>query len=117
MCILEKTTIVPDGNPNEILELPILKMVVLRVNEQLVQIANDLALYPPIIDRHVLWFTDPVENELADLFGNFDEDFNNILAFSMSTSNMIADYITQGEIIDIVRVEHSYTLAGLEEFN
>lgn len=117
MCTLEKTTIIPDGNPNDVLGQPILKMVVLRENEPLAKIANDLALYPPNIDRQVLWFTDPSEDELRDLFGNFDENINSIVAFSLSTTNIIADYIIQGEIIDHVRVEHSYTLAGLPDFN
>ena len=117
MRTLEKTTIIPNGNAIDVLGQPILKIVVLGDDEPLAQIANELAYYPPFIDRQVLWFKYPIEDELRGLFGNFDEDFDNIKGFSLSTKNVIADYITQGEIADPVRVELSYTRAGLPEFN
>ena len=125
MCTLEKTTIIPTGDPREILSKQILKMVVLVDNEQLVQFANDMALYPPQVDRHVLWFTEPNENELIELIKEFDPEFerefnigfDSILAFSLSTTNKIADYITSDEVIDLVRIGYSYTKAGLPEYN
>ncbi len=114
---LEKTTIIPDGNFNEILELPILKMVIIVNNPELVEIANDLSLYPPNIERHVLWFKDTSEDEIKEIFNDINEDYNDIQAFSVSTTNKVADYILSHEIIDMVRVDHSFTIAGKPEFN
>jgi hypothetical protein len=117
MSPLKKTTIVPDGNPKEVLNKKILKMIVLRDNTKLAEFANELAIYPPNIERWVIWFKNPDENEIVKLFGNLDKDFNKIAGFSLSAKNEIANYILVNELIDILRVEEAYTDAGLPNYN
>ncbi len=117
MYALEKTTIIPDGDYNEILDLPILKLVVIDDNPEITRIANNLAIYPPNIDRHVLWFKESSEDELNEIFNGLDEDYNNIIAFSVSTINKIADYILYDDTIDMVRVDQAFTEAGKPEYN
>lgn len=114
---LEKTTIVPDEDPKNILKEPILKMIVLGNNKPLAVMANELAFYPPIKDRRVIWYKHFTEDEIRRLFDDLTGDFNTILAFSLSTKNLVADYIRQGDIVDEVRMEEVYTNAGLPEFN
>ncbi len=117
MSPLTKTTIVPTGNPNDVLNRSILKMIILHETGDIVQIADDLAKYPPNIERHVIWFKDPNENEIRELFGDLDSNFNEIAAFSLSTTNVIADYILRNEEIGFARVDEAFTNAGKIEFN
>ena len=118
MSEIRKTIIVPGGNARDVVGKPILKMVVLGNNEQVAKSASRLALYPPTnTDRYVLWFKNPSHSELKQLFENLDEDISNVVAFSVSTKDVVVDYIRTGETIDNVRLDHAYTKAGLREYN
>ena len=117
MSQLDKTLIIPEDDPNTVVGQPILKMVILGNNQHLAQIANDLALDPPVVDRRVLWFKDPDMAALRHLFKSLADDLGDVLAFSVSTKDLVADYIRKGEQLDYIRVDQSYTRAGLPEYN
>ena len=117
MSDLDKTTIIPDGNPNDVLDYPILKMVVLGDNLKLAQIANRFAHENPIVDRKVLWFKEPSTANLKQFFPKLEDNLDDIQGFSVSTTNVIAYYIRKGETVNNVRVDRAYNKAGLPENN
>ena len=108
---LTKTTIAPPTNPDPVLSLPCIKMVVIVNDAALAQLADDLAQLPPIVDRQVIWFQ-------SGLPAAYQATFNitnlpTAVAFSLKTDNTIADVIRVGESVDAVRMDSSYTNAGL----
>ena len=108
---LTKTITVPPGNPDATLHLPIIKMVVVVNDAALAQLADDLAQFPPITDRQVVWF----QNGLP---ANYQAEFNvpnlaAVVAFSLSPENDIGDVISDDETVDDVRMDEAYTAAGL----
>src|ERR1700761_2251896 len=106
---LTKTTIVPPGNADAILKLPILKMVVIVNNAAIAQTADDLAQSPPITDRQSIWFPGGLP---AAYQGKFPlEDPANTVAFSLSTVNQVSDELMKGETIDDIRMEKAYDKA------
>ena len=115
---LKKTIIIPGGDANEVVGKPILKMVVLGDNEEVAIIANRLAKYPPTaVDRHVIWYKNPSHAELKNLFSNIDDNIDGVVAFAVSTKDLVAEYVRSGETLDNVRLDQAYTKAGLSEYN
>lgn len=118
MPTLQKTIIVPTADPSTVLDQKILKMVVVVNDSALVEMANNLALKPPTaIDRYVIWYKTPDFSELKKQYPALPEDLTQVKAFSLSTKNKVADIITANETIDYVRIDQSYTKAGLPEYN
>lgn len=118
MAPFEKTVTHPDQDPDDILNQPVLKMVVLVDDLDLVDIANNLALDPPIsVDRWVVWFKDPDDDDMRRRIPDLPPELKEIQAFSLSPMNKVSDIIYRKEKVDYVRVEHAYTKAGLPENN
>jgi|GEM_PF-3299793 len=109
---LIKTTIVPPGDANAVLNQPIIKMIVIVNDPDLAQLADNLARNPPIVDRQVVWFP-------GGLPANFQATFNidhidTALAFSLKIDNTVADIITTDDRpVDAVRMAIGYNNAGL----
>ncbi len=114
-----KTTTIPDGDLKDVIGKPILKMVVLGNHPKLLQYASEIADDVPEddVDRKILWFKNPSENKIKGIFPDFKGDFDKILAFSVSTTDTIADYIKVGDKIGYIRTSQSFMRAGKPEFN
>ena len=113
-----KTLIIPGDNPATTFDKSILKLVILGNHEQAVKDADNLARFPPTsTDRYVVWFKNPTETEIKQYIPEFEDPQDDVVAFSLSTKNKIADYITKDEKLDYVRLDHSFTKAGSPEFN
>lgn len=118
MSELLKTIIVPTADPLAILDQKILKMVVISNDSALVEMANNLSLKPPTaIDRYVIWYKAPDFVELQKQFSSLPDDLTQVKAFSLSTKNKVADVIKADETADYVRIDQSFTKAGLPEYN
>jgi hypothetical protein len=108
---LTKTIIVPPGNPDVTLHLPIIKMVVVVNDAALAQLADDLAQMPPLTDRQVIWFQNGLPASYQAQFKV--PDLATAVAFSLSPENDIGTVIRQGDIIDEMGMDEAYTAAGL----
>lgn len=108
--LLTKTTAVPPGDADAVLNLPIIKMVVIVNDDVLAQLADDLAQMPPVVDRQVIWFPGGLP---ANYVAQFGIDVAAVLAFSLSPANTVGDTINQGEPLDETRIDTAYTKAGL----
>lgn len=129
MSELKKTIIIPDddatnaeGKPklkiSDVVGKPILKMVVLGDSEEVATFASHLAEEPPTaVDRHVIWYKEPDHSALKLLFKNLDDNIEGVLAFAVSTKDIVADYVRAGEKIGYTRIDLAYSRAGLSEFN
>lgn len=111
-----KTTIVPGQDPSGVINSPILKMVVLGNYPDIVTKSDTLAQSPVIVDRKVIWYQQ-VPGNLNDIFHGLPASYGNIKAFSVSTTNTVADKILLDETADNVRVMQAFNRAGLSKFN
>ncbi|ALM49775.1 hypothetical protein AMR72_13215 [Flavobacterium psychrophilum] len=117
MSTFQKTCISPDSGINTILNKPILKLVVIGDHEDIVSIADNLALYPPMnTERYVIWYPLVDANLLMTKFPGLS-DVGNIVAFSLSKTNKVADIIAANETADYVRIDYSFTKAGAAALN
>lgn len=115
---LQKTTVVPPGNPTSVLNEKIIKMIVVTNDSEFVEKADNLAINAPTaIQRKVIWYKQPDWQQLKQMFAELPYNKVDIKAFSVSTKNKIADVITVNEQADYMRIDEAYTKAGLAEFN
>nr|WP_294946413.1 hypothetical protein [uncultured Mucilaginibacter sp.] len=113
---LQKTVIYPNQNPSGVIAQPILKFVVLGNHPALVTNADQLAQHPVGINRAVIWFR-TLPGNLNHYFHGVPADLGNVIAFSCSTLNKVADIIYANEDADLLRIMEAYTNAGLAEYN
>jgi hypothetical protein len=114
--LLQKTVIYPDQDPSGVIGQPILKFVVLGNHPDVVANADQLAQHPVIADRAVIWFKISPSN-LGDSFIGLPANLGNVVAFSCSTLNRVADIINANEDVDLLRIMEAFTNAGLPDFN
>ncbi len=115
---LKKTIIYPGQDPESTIQLPALKLVIIADNNTLVTIADNLAQYPPTsVDRYVIWFKEPAGYNLHQRFPDLPADLSTVCAFSLSIKNKVADLILTSETLDYVRIDFSFTQAGLPKYN
>lgn len=111
---LEKTITYPENNPDNILAKPIIKMVVLVNDPELVTKANNLSLNSPTsVDRYVIWFKTWDANTLKKKYPYFPNNLKDIQVFTLSTKNMIAKIIKKNESVEYVNLDSAFTKAGL----
>ena len=109
---LTKTTIVPPGNADNVLNQPIIKLIVVMNDPNLAQLADDLAQNPPIVDRQVIWFQNGLPANFQAMFNI--NNLNTALAFSLKIDNTVADVIRDTDNpVDAVRMAIAYNNAGL----
>lgn len=118
MTNLQRTIIVPGGNPETILSQKILKMIVIVDNDSFVEKADNLALDKPAgIERYVVWYLSPDFDQLKKAYPDLPDNLSGVVAFSLSTKNKVADTIKSNEQLSYSRIDSSFTKAGLPEFN
>ena len=118
MSDLDKTTIIPGGDAKEVLNKPILKIIVLVDNREIAQYANDAARRPPTpVDFQVIWFKNPNLSEIKNLIENIDDNLDDVIAFSISTKNRAAYYIRQGSRLSVPIFRNAFIKAGYAEHN
>lgn len=113
---LQKTVIYPPQDPSGVIAQPILKFVVLGDHPDVVTNADQLAQHPVIVGRAVIWLKTSPGN-LNHYFHGLPANLDNVLAFSCSTINKVADVIYKTEDADLLRMMEAYTNAGLPQYN
>lgn len=114
---LTKTIIYPDNILEDKLKEKILKMVVLGDKQALVDTADYLAEEPPTnIDRCVIWYKQPNFNDLKTRYPEL-KNYPDFKAFSLSTTNKVADVLPDNDQEDNARIDAAYTKAGLPQYN
>jgi hypothetical protein len=108
---LQRTTIVPDGDPNPVFGEPILKLVVLGDRPDLVEIADKLSIDPPFIPRKVIWFKNGLPDALQAKFNV--PDLADVKAFSLSVTNSLGPSLMDNDIEDFAAVDNLFIQAGL----
>jgi hypothetical protein len=109
---LLKTTIVPPGNPDTVLNnAQALKFILLVNNSFYAQMADNLSSHPPVADRQVIWFTNGLPPAYQKMF-NIPQ-LGTAVAFTLKLDNTVADIIRNDEIIDYPRFNLAYYNAGI----
>ena len=120
---LPKTITYPQDAIDDFIKKPALKMIVFGEDQNLIEIADNLAQKAPTsLERGVLYITSgttgPIPTALKLAIPELSQlDLSQVKAISVSTKNKIADKVLQGEPVDQVRIDHAYARAGLSEFN
>ncbi len=114
-----KNTIICSGNINpEILEKKTLKLIVLTQDEEFVGIADFVAQQAPMgFDRYVVWVKDVDFDSIRTQIPHLPEKLTTVLAFSLSTINKVASFMSEGDIIDIPGIDYLFILAGDIKYN
>lgn len=116
--MLQRTTIYPDQDPLPVMEEPILKLIVLSNDMEIVKNADNLAQSDPTsIGRWVIWMQQKDNDMLETLLNEVPNNVDEVVAFALSTVNLVADAILDSEEVDYLRLDEAFTKAGLPEFN
>ena len=72
---------------------------------------------PMGFDRYVVWVKDADFDSIRTQIPHLPEKLTTILAFSLSTINKVASFISEGDIIDIPGIDYLFILAGDIKYN
>ncbi len=114
-----KNTIIGSKSlPAEILNTMSLKLVVLTPDSGFIDLADPIAQQNPMgIDRYVVWLKDPDAGALQNQLSGLEDNLEEVVAFSLSTTNKPAAYIRKGDLIDMPGIDYAFVVAGEPQYN
>lgn len=118
MALSEKTIICDEFISEDIINDPILKLIVINDEEDFVELADMVAQQDPMgMDRRVIWIKNCDHQSVYDQIPDLSVELNNVKAFSLSTINKAARIIDIDDDINFIRIDEAYIEAGKPEYN